>query len=471
MQFEDKILDNVHGFIELTHVECRIVDLPIFKRLRQLKQLSLADWVFPGAEHTRYIHSLGVMHIADKMAVKLEFNDVDRQIIRLAGLLHDLGHYPLSHVGESVYMNSKIIDDPLEEKRMSVKATIAKLGQMRVNDYMKQASNPKHHERITEKVILADEDLKQIISEECPEIDIQDICDIITGCVDRKPELSAHVQIMHSELDADRIDYIMRDGTFSGTSFGGFELGMLLDNLRIAKYDGVDIVGVTPKGISSADQFLINRFFSYSQIIFNKHVEILGFMANVWIEHCIKNNQMTKKKDLEEIINNHNHSSKYLTQTDAMFWSTLNTVEDIMDDDYVPDYIKRIANVLSNYGELEYLEDSEVKIISDNVEDVVDVFSKVNIAEDSIPLLEIRSITNHMPIEVYKERLKARFGSETEKEGLDEEYLQNALRSRMQEGIAVIDGDDVHLLVDDQRSLVASLCDTKLYLLRQYKLY
>lgn len=467
MKFEDKILDNVHGFIELTHVECRIVELPIFRRLRQLKQLSLTDWVFPGAEHTRYIHSLGVMYIADKIAARLGFSDEIRQQVRLAGLLHDLGHYPLSHVGESVYMNSKVIEDPIVEKRNSVKLALENLSQTRFHDYMKQSTNPKHHERVTEKVILTDSRLNEIIKEECPYIDIQDICDIITGCVDRKPELSVQVQIMHSELDADRIDYIMRDGTFSGTSFGGFELGMLLDNLRIGQYEGTEILGVTPKGISSADQFLINRFFSYSQIIFNKHVEILGFMATIWIEHCIKNNWMTKKPELDEIINKHNESSAYLTQTDTMFWSTLNRVQEVLNSDYVPEYVKKIACVLADYGELEYIPDSEVKVLSADMEKVEKVFSKVELDVSGIPLLEVRSITNHMPIEVYEKRFTERFGQQND---LDLEDLKNMKVRRMQEGIAVIDGADVHLLVDDYRSLIASMYEIKLYLLRQYKL-
>ena len=82
IEFVDRILDPVHGFIDVTQVEKEIIELPIFKRMQSLKQLSLTNWVFPGAEHTRYMLSLGVMHIADLMAknlkdesYKLRFND------------------------------------------------------------------------------------------------------------------------------------------------------------------------------------------------------------------------------------------------------------------------------------------------------------------------------------------------------------------------------------------------------------
>ena len=81
----------------------KIIESLYFKRLQSIKQLSVVNWVFPGSEHTRFIHSLGVMHIADKIAISLGLTCQDRKIVRLAGLLHDIGHYPLSHVCEAPY--------------------------------------------------------------------------------------------------------------------------------------------------------------------------------------------------------------------------------------------------------------------------------------------------------------------------------------------------------------------------------
>ena len=101
IEFEGQILDNVHGFIPYTDAEHKIMETLLFKRLQSIKQLSVVNWVFPGSEHTRFIHSLGVMHIADKMAQSLGLEISERKILRLAGLLHDIGHYPLSHVCES----------------------------------------------------------------------------------------------------------------------------------------------------------------------------------------------------------------------------------------------------------------------------------------------------------------------------------------------------------------------------------
>lgn len=84
LKFVNYVYDNVHGFIGLTEVENEIEKLPIFQRLRRIKQLGLANWIFPGAEHTRYIHSLGVMHIIDQMGSKLGYNPEERQALRFS---------------------------------------------------------------------------------------------------------------------------------------------------------------------------------------------------------------------------------------------------------------------------------------------------------------------------------------------------------------------------------------------------
>lgn len=92
IEFVGQVLDNVHGFIPYTAAEKKIIETQLFKRLQSIKQLSVVNWVFPGSEHTRFIHSLGVMHIADKMAISLGLSVKERKILRLAGLLHDIGH-------------------------------------------------------------------------------------------------------------------------------------------------------------------------------------------------------------------------------------------------------------------------------------------------------------------------------------------------------------------------------------------
>lgn len=113
----DHILDNIYGQIGLTEVERKLERLPIFKRLHNISQLGLVNLIFPCALHTRYTHSIGVMHVAGEMAQRINsnmqydfFDDSDIQIIRLAGMLHDIGHYPMSHNVEAAYRDSQELD-------------------------------------------------------------------------------------------------------------------------------------------------------------------------------------------------------------------------------------------------------------------------------------------------------------------------------------------------------------------------
>ena len=100
MKWERAIRDPVHDFIRLNSKEAKVIDSPIFQRLRGIRQLAFAHLVYPGAHHTRFEHSLGVFHLAAKMAIRLKLNDEQRQLIRLAALVHDIGHGPFSHVSE-----------------------------------------------------------------------------------------------------------------------------------------------------------------------------------------------------------------------------------------------------------------------------------------------------------------------------------------------------------------------------------
>lgn len=476
LKYVEKILDPVHGFIDITEVEKRIIELPIFKRLQSIKQLSLTNWVFPGAEHTRYIHSLGVMHIADQMACHLRvFSDEQRQLLRLAGLLHDIGHYPLSHVTENVYEDNLLEEDrTLLKHNKDIKDAIDTIDNKKVPEYMKSRYSIKmHHENMGTKVIEYDKDIQSIISEECPFIDIEDICDIIVGCVDRKPELSALVQLMHSELDADGIDYIMRDASFSGTSYGGFELGLLLRNLCVREYKGIDIVGVRPKGIPIVDQYLVSKYFAYTQVIFNKHVAIFDTMAEMLTKMLIDLDEFEypRAKYLLKNIETHCSNDKYLMFTDNFFWSQLSKTSFEELKGITEDYLTVMFDKFIHYQELDFEE--EVIVTSNKVDEVIrelqssDIYTHLlDTDEKSLILFHKRGFTSEIKETDYRNLLQERW-----KEEFNEERFINANIMRLQEGIAVIDdAASIRLLVDDSRSIMSSLYDTKTYILRKYVL-
>lgn len=484
IEFVDRILDPVHGFIDVTQVEKEIIELPIFKRMQSLKQLSLTNWVFPGAEHTRYMHSLGVMYIADLMAINLKdesynlkYNDAQRQLLRLAGLLHDIGHYPLSHVTEYVY-NDNLLgeDDTLLSHNKKIKADIDKLASdnSSLTDYMKDRySKPMHHETMGTKVITYNEEIKRIIKKYCPFIKIEDIQDIIVGCVTRNPDISAMVQLIHSELDADGIDYVMRDATFSGTSYGGFELGLLLRNLVVRKYNGIDIVGVRPKGISVVDQYLISKYFAYTQVIFNRHVAIFDAMAEMFSKTLIKLDKSSYPgaNTLIHHIEKHGVNDEYLKFTDRAFWTQLDNIRKEDLEGYVPEYIVKMYEKLLHYQEFEMAKNGEIIVTSDDPKYVAatlkesDIYKKLpNDTEDKMMLFHSRGFTSQITEKEFKAALDKINLSDT-----DEEKFKKNNIARLQEGVAVIEPDkQIKLLVDDGRSVMSHLHGTKTYILREY---
>lgn len=486
IEFVDRVLDPVHGFIDLTQVEKEIIELPIFKRLQSLKQLSLTNWVFPGAEHTRYMHSLGVMHIADLMAINIKtidskplYNDGQRQLLRLAGLLHDIGHYPLSHVTEYVY-NSKLIEEnqTLIEHNKNIKNKIDEIIEQDavVPDYMKHRySKPMHHETMGTEVIKHDDDIQRIIKKYCPFVNLDDINDIIVGCVDRNPKISAMVQLIHSEVDADGIDYVMRDATFSGTSYGGFELGLLLRNLVVAEYGGVDIVGVKPKGISVVDQYLVSKYFAYTQVIFNKHVAIYDTMAEMFTKALIKLSKSCYPdgKTLKAYVFNHNKYDEYLKFTDRTFWTQLDTLtkKDLDLDGVVPKHMIKIHERLQHYQEFKSDKTKEFIITSNDEKSVyqniisTDIYKNLdNKNEELLTLYHEKGFTTEIPEEVFRSRINSIHNTPV----TNEEFVVFNTK-RLQEGVAVIDVDkEIHLVVDDTRSIMSHLYDTKTYILREY---
>ena len=96
------IRDSVYGDINLSKFEVEVMDMPQFQRIRRIKQLGLISLIYPGANHTRFEHCIGTMNLSSKLATKLDLSDDEIELVRISGLLHDVGHGPFSHVSEGV---------------------------------------------------------------------------------------------------------------------------------------------------------------------------------------------------------------------------------------------------------------------------------------------------------------------------------------------------------------------------------
>ncbi|WP_414834567.1 protein kinase domain-containing protein [Bacillus altitudinis] len=242
----NKIRDPIHGYIGLTNEEREIVDHPIFQRLRRIKQLSTTYLVYPGATHDRFSHSLGVMHVAtrifdeliNKNAEKLSWDpntiNKNRQVLRLVALLHDIGHAPFSHVGDSFFPPG-------------------------ISNHEKMAA---HLIRNTQLANLIDSIGKKL------GFSHKEIAGIIEGKLISKYRLIN--QIFASQLDADKMDYLLRDSMMLGVSYGNFDLDHLIRSLNVNMDEGIPVLVIEKMGIQVVEELILARYFMFVQVYFHK---------------------------------------------------------------------------------------------------------------------------------------------------------------------------------------------------------
>ena len=255
------IYDVLYGFIPITEWEEQIINSPFFQRLRWIKQLGFANYIFPGAEHNRFAHVIGVMHSMDQMVRALGLAVPDSELfnpkatheaamlhksLRIAALLHDIGTFPFSHAIEYAYIRHG------NDRRRST-------------DPLKNL--PNSHEHLG-SFIIKNTDFEGGITRILNQygFDVRMISKIIKG---DSPHLIAN-QLMHSDLDADRMDYLLRDAHYTGIKYGQFDREYILANLVTFDAGPHQMAfGIRENAIHAVEDFLIARFSWYSQVIKN----------------------------------------------------------------------------------------------------------------------------------------------------------------------------------------------------------
>jgi len=225
------IIDPIHDFVRVYDNELKIIDTPIFQRLRRIRQLSGAHLIYPGAQHTRFEHSLGVMHIASMAGQALAEKGVvsfdDIQNLRLAGLLHDIGHGPFSHLFEEIF----------EEKRKI------------------------SHEDLGRDIILKTE-IGDIISKNG--FDKKLITKLAFG--DSKFQFMN--EIISGALSADIMDYLLRDGYFTGAEHAKIDHHRLTYSLNVYK----NKLALDKSSLVNFETMMISRFQMFKAVYFHKTV-------------------------------------------------------------------------------------------------------------------------------------------------------------------------------------------------------
>ena len=235
--------DPVHGLIELDGEDraiTRVLDTRAMQRLRRIKQMGFAWLVYPGAEHSRFGHALGAFHIAQRVVRTLELGAPIARHVKLAALLHDVGHGPFSHAWEHVFGGWD-------------------------------------HERWGARIVTEDPELRGVLEDLEPGL-AETLRSFWTKTY--KPHFAR--KLVSSQLDVDRLDYLLRDGHYSGAGYATYDLDWIIHALEVEEVrtddDPSDLVVDYRRGMYAVEQYLFARSYMYAQVYHHKTVRAAEWM-------------------------------------------------------------------------------------------------------------------------------------------------------------------------------------------------
>jgi len=284
-QYRHKIIiDPVHGDLGLSELETKLIDTPAFQRLRKIKQLAFASMVYPNASYSRFAHSIGVLHVTSRVIDAFRrkeqiTNEKDVEKLRIAALLHDIGHYPYSHLMEYIdwdrYISMFLTTKDSKDEEVSPN----------IDRYP-------GHAKVARLVITKRRDIREILEEN--DIEPDEIAALIEGKHTSIPNL------LHKSLDVDRIDYLLRDSLNTGVPYGQVDLNYILNNLDVT--ENKEIV-LNAKARISAEHLLLARYFMFNAVYLHKTVFGFEEVVRTIILLLLKEGQIYKSgKDIEQII-------------------------------------------------------------------------------------------------------------------------------------------------------------------------
>jgi len=302
------IYDVLYGFVQLTPVEWEIIQTPFYQRLRWIKQLGFSQYTYPGAEHSRYGHSIGVLNNAQailesigkspdiKKLVKGELDSTDlyeQQCIRISALIHDIGTFPFSHTTENAYIRYGETSQKSETK----------------------LDNHEHLGSFIIKRTDYEGGITFILKKYG--IDPQRISDLVKG-IDKN--LLAN-QILHSQIDCDRMDYLLRDAHYTGLKYGAYDRDYLLNHFHAVDVGGQEVLAIHEKALNCVQDFLISRFAWYSQVVRSARGAKFDAIAEEIALYLLNENLMFKYSDLLSFIEK--DPFKFFAFNDSYFLSLI----------------------------------------------------------------------------------------------------------------------------------------------------
>lgn len=266
-----EIRDVIYGFIKIDEQERDIINDPAFQRLRRIRQLSLTEMVYPGANHTRFEHSLGVMQMAtdmydciceksrDTLKTFLEMDDSGikrwRKVVRLAALLHDVGHPPFSHSGEDLLP----IKDVITKKRYEHEEYSISIIKQKFKPYIEMHPINRNYG------ITADEVTALLGDQSVPQNSLNSFALLWKS-------------LISGQLDADRADYLLRDSFHAGVSYGVYDRNRLTRCVVLGITETeAPIIAIQDGGWHIAESLVVARYQMFSQLYFHKTRRIFDY--------------------------------------------------------------------------------------------------------------------------------------------------------------------------------------------------
>ncbi len=256
-----EVKDPIHGYIELSEAERAVLDTWPVQRLRRIRQLAMAHLTYPGAEHSRFQHSLGAMHLSGLFGERLRdlglIDEEDVRLLRLAGLLHDIGHGPFSHLFEEL----------LERRGLS-------------------------HEEIGLRII-AETMIADVLNDygfRPPEVS-----ELSVG---RLPDRGFLNQVVAGQFSADTLDYLVRDSYYTGVEYGRVDVRRLIDSVDVLD----DVLSMDMAALYALEAFLIARYEMFKAVYFHRTVRAASVMLIRAMELADEELSLTDFKSLDDYL-------------------------------------------------------------------------------------------------------------------------------------------------------------------------
>jgi uncharacterized protein len=283
------IFDPLYGFISLNSLEWEIIHSPFYQRLRWIKQLGFSCYVFPGAEHTRYTHSIGALYNSHKILSSCSMAVSDEELfdpkcmhkearfhksIRISALMHDMGTFPFSHTTESSYIKVG--------KKLKNKTKYPHDHEYLGAYIIKNTDFPGGITYILKKYGFTPDKISELVSGESP--------DVFSN------------QVLHSEIDCDRMDYLLRDAYYTGLKYGTYDWDYLTHHFRAKDVGGQKILTIKANALHCVEDFLTARFAWYSQVLRSPRGAKFDALAEKICSYLLEKQMILSYEDLLNLI-------------------------------------------------------------------------------------------------------------------------------------------------------------------------